>query len=354
MTETTDTGTTDTETAEESDDERRIEVVNCSAVRVTGDFERVAVDSSFYAADGAATNTQEFGPVEGTTVIDLAPGDGIAGESIDHVAAYESEAGSVTLEQENPNQERCWSAIQPEPVNLSFVGAEPVGNGTYEATFEYTNPNDEALAVAGSTFTNGTVSGEPPTDLQPGTHTVAVEWTPASNDERLTWELNLRPFGHETVNATGTVEAARTTDSDDDGPEPTDTERGPGETTDSDEADESPEADEPSDGSGEPSTANDERSASGEAERSGSGDASAESGATASEPDAPDATSTAEQTAGQSGESNAADDGALAEETATMETEIVGGVESPGQPGMGPLSAFAALFATALLVLRGR
>jgi hypothetical protein len=86
-----------------------IEFQGCERAVVTGDFERVTINTSWYASDGFATSYNEIGPVSGRTRIDRSNvGDiGESGFVIVNVAAYESGSAEPTISKRNPNTEAC-------------------------------------------------------------------------------------------------------------------------------------------------------------------------------------------------------------------------------------------------------
>jgi hypothetical protein len=86
-----------------------IEFHGCDRAVVTGDFERVTINTSWYASDGFATSYNEIGPVSGRTQIDRSNvGDvGESGFVIVNVAAYESGSAEPTISKRNPNTDAC-------------------------------------------------------------------------------------------------------------------------------------------------------------------------------------------------------------------------------------------------------
>ncbi len=86
-----------------------IEFLDCDRAVVTGEFERVTINSSWYDSSGIATSYNEIGPVSGQTQIDSSNvGDvGGAGFVIVNVTAYESGSGKATISKRNPNTDAC-------------------------------------------------------------------------------------------------------------------------------------------------------------------------------------------------------------------------------------------------------
>ncbi len=185
---------------DESDDGKkpaqRIEYLDCDRARVTGEFERVAISTTWYASDGVATSYNEIGPVDGRTRIDESNvGDvgGVAGFVITSVAAFESGATEPTMSKRNPETEACIGRVRPAKVTASADDCTASGGG--EVTFVYENSNDEPLLVQSELV--GASSSTPPDRLSPGRHSFTVRWSPEDPDERLRWRLDMRPFGYE-------------------------------------------------------------------------------------------------------------------------------------------------------------
>ena len=344
---TTDENTPDETTSDESASEDgsngtpSVEFTGCSAARISGEADRVMADTSFYGADGIGGNT--FGPesVSGTTTIEV-PGDGITGESLDSVTLFRD--GEAVVEKENPNKESCWNEIRPGKVDVSFVGAERTGDGSYEMTYEYTNPNDQAMFV-NSDF-DADVSGGTPEEFRPGTHQFTVKWSP-DDDEQLTWNVHLGTFGYDTVQVSGSVPTGTGDDGssdDDDGGARTDG------GSDSDGAD--------SNASGSTGDGSGDAGSDGSSSNAGAGNdgtttttdeaAQGSSGTDGSDADGGD---TPTPTATDTTAANATDS-AMSGGADGVETEITGGVESSGQPGMGMAAALLALVGGTLVALR--
>jgi PGF-CTERM protein len=177
-----------------------IEFVNATTVEVTGTFETVKLDSAFYASDGAAQSDHYYENVSGTTLITV-PQEGVNGSVVASASADRNFSdGEVEFYEENPTFESDYERVQPAPVTVSFEGATQTGDDTYEATFAYANPNDETLYMD-SEFIEGNVSGGAPTEFAPGEHTFTATWTPDSDDERATWQLDRSAFDQSAVSA---------------------------------------------------------------------------------------------------------------------------------------------------------
>ncbi|RBI60031.1 hypothetical protein DMJ13_20320 [halophilic archaeon] len=174
-----------------------IEFLACDSARVTGAFERVTIDTTWYAPDGVATSHNEIGPVSGRTRINESNvGDvaGVSGFVITNVAAFKQGAGEPTLSKRNPNMNRCLGQIRPAKISASVADCTVTSDGG-DVTFIYENPNDVALRVQSDLV--GASSTAPPDSLKPGQHSFDARWTPENPDDRLRWRLNLRPFGYE-------------------------------------------------------------------------------------------------------------------------------------------------------------
>jgi len=177
-----------------------IEFVNATTVEVTGTFETVKLDGAFYASDGAAQSDHYYENVSGTTLITV-PQEGVNGSVVASASADRNLSdGEVEFYEENPTFESDYEQVEPAPVTVSFEGATQTGDDTYEATFAYANPNDETLYMV-SEFIEGNVSGGAPTEFAPGEHTFTVTWTPDSDDERATWQLDRSAFDQSAVSA---------------------------------------------------------------------------------------------------------------------------------------------------------
>ncbi len=95
--------------------ERTIEFLDCDRAVVTGEFERVAISTSWYAPDGIATSYNQIGPVSGRTTIDRSNvGDiGESGFVISEISAYESGSAEPTLSERPSNFDACLDGIRP-------------------------------------------------------------------------------------------------------------------------------------------------------------------------------------------------------------------------------------------------
>ena len=175
-----------------------IEFVNASTIKVTGDYDSVVIETDYYNSGGLATERIPIDNVSGTTIIS-APDTGINGTAISSAGADEDGDGIYEVSEENPFDYE--DQIKPYSVNVSVESVTETGNGTYEVTFGYTNPNEEWLYMADSQYTTGNVSGEPPRKLYSGENTTTVTWTPDSDDERVTWEVDQSNFGLPNVSA---------------------------------------------------------------------------------------------------------------------------------------------------------
>lgn len=94
----------------------RIEFLGCEKAVVTGKFERVTINSSWYDSSGIATSYSEIGPVSGRTRIDRSNvGDvGESGFVVVNITAYESGSGKATISKRNPNTKACDRKLKQE------------------------------------------------------------------------------------------------------------------------------------------------------------------------------------------------------------------------------------------------
>jgi len=175
--------------------ERTIEYVNCTAARITGDFDWVQVRGTSNAPDGIDTYIWEpdRGDLpkqpDGSVILrtDSVYTYGINGSYIEFITLYTGD-NSEEKRPEDSHTERCRQSVAPR-VDASLVDVKQTGPGTYNVTFSYRNYHDTDL-YAGETL-QGSVRGTDyevtPDALKPGQHTFSVTWTPTSDDERLTW-----------------------------------------------------------------------------------------------------------------------------------------------------------------------
>jgi len=183
--------------------ETSVEFVNCTAARVTGDFDRVQVNGDFNAPDGYATLIAERSRDElpeqsdGSVVVDstdIWPDEGITGTILATVTVYDEDGSEVASANYDAQQDRCQRQLRPR-VNASLVDVTQTGQGAYNVTFRYDSDHDSELSVDPELLGQVSATGDdvPPTTLEPGEQTFTVEWTPASDDERLTWEVGFYP-----------------------------------------------------------------------------------------------------------------------------------------------------------------
>ncbi len=93
-----------------------IEFLGCEKAVVTGKFERVTINSSWYDSSGIATSYNEIGPVSGRTQIDRSNvGDvGESGFVVVNITAYELGGGKATISKRNPNTKACNRKLERE------------------------------------------------------------------------------------------------------------------------------------------------------------------------------------------------------------------------------------------------
>ena len=347
-----------------------IEYLNCSAVRVTGDFEEVSVGTAYYTDGGAASNLGDYGPIDGTEVIDFSGSTEGFGEAISYVNARPADGQAVR--KENPRMEECMKLVRPEKPSISVVEQHENGDGSYEVTFEYTNPNGEPV-VTTARF-EGRTDAEPPTELEPGTHRFTVTWTPRSADDELAWIVDMDAFGYENLRAESRPPGDSTDGSDgtsadgdpnagggsDDGAEENPGNANAG--SDGSNADGDRPASSGSDGDSDAASG----SGDGNSGASGSSDSSesnASSGSSSSDEGAADETTTdTEATTAVTTETTTADETADSSTTdagttdADPVTQIEGGApaESPGQSGFGFAAGLLALLSMTGIAARRR
>nr|WP_240147494.1 PKD domain-containing protein [Halorussus sp. JP-T4] len=179
-----------------------IEFVDESAVRVTGDFAAVNLTTVSFTADGKQTTTHTFENVSNETL--LTPSvDAAWGPVTKEAAAYENASDDdATLSSQNPDFAGQLDQVRPEKVSTFVDSANETGNGTYEVTFGYVNPNDHAMNASESAFTAGNTSDQPPAQFAPGRNTFTATWTPESNESNLVWRTDLSNFGYTPSTAT--------------------------------------------------------------------------------------------------------------------------------------------------------
>ncbi|WP_134670891.1 PKD domain-containing protein [Halorussus marinus] len=203
-------GEGDTATASETvtvEERDPIEYLNESAVRINGDFETVYVHAPFYATDGAGADDLDLGPVSGTTVLE-APDSGQWGPVIREVSVYDGDrTGDAVATRQNPDYESQLAAVRPERPSTFVESATRVGDGTYEVTFGYENPNDAEMSPAVNEFGAGNVDAEPPSVFEPGRNTFTVTWTPETDDSNLVWQTDFGNFDLGAATATSPTAA---------------------------------------------------------------------------------------------------------------------------------------------------
>ncbi|WP_276301001.1 PKD domain-containing protein [Halorussus lipolyticus] len=179
---------------------QNVTYLNATAVKVTGSFDSVDLTYGFYTQSGYGQSHKVVEDISGPTVITVPDDEGVNGTMINLVSAYESSQADPVLQKQNPRRDYYAETIEPEPVTISVESVEETGEGTYNVTFGYDNPNEEVLDIPNSTL-SGNVTGDAPTTFESSDHTVTVTWTPDSDDERATWTLNRSRFDQSTVTA---------------------------------------------------------------------------------------------------------------------------------------------------------
>lgn len=177
-------------------DEETIEYLDCTTIRVTGEFEAVILRAWAYAP-GIVDFHETESDVSGETVVSVDDSEYPA--YIQSAWAFKDSeeavpGGDADLEAENPRLNECAKRTRPDKPILSVEDITRIGQSAYEITFGYTNPND-FVTYASDSFETGQVDGSPPTRLQPGEHTFTVTWRPKRDDERLTWEFYPSGYG---------------------------------------------------------------------------------------------------------------------------------------------------------------
>lgn len=202
LTVTDDQGNSDTASANvtvSESSEGPIEYTNASTAVVTGEFEKIWVETVWYENDGIATATYTLDNVSGTTTV-TADEEGVNGSAIYSVAADENTTtAQVEHYKENPYDYE--DEIKPYSLELSVADVTETDDGTYDVTFDYVNPNDVALHVEDSQFTTGNVANDAPLLFDAGENSFTTTWKPAGNDERVTLEVNQSNFGLKNVSA---------------------------------------------------------------------------------------------------------------------------------------------------------
>ncbi|SIQ80363.1 hypothetical protein SAMN05421858_0453 [Haladaptatus litoreus] len=106
-------GDSKTATADTAANGLHVEFVNCSAVRVNGSADRVAVGTTWYAPDGVATSYFEYGPVNDTTLV-TPPNQGETGTAVAYVTVYDDERATPVLTRQHPATTSCEDHIDPD------------------------------------------------------------------------------------------------------------------------------------------------------------------------------------------------------------------------------------------------
>ncbi len=146
-----------------------IEFQGCERAVVTGDFERVTINTSWYASDGFATSYNEIGPVSGRTQIDRSNvGDiGESGFVIVTIAAYESGSAEPTISKRNPNTEACNRKLRPatETTETETETAEETRKTTRESETTRQQTTERTTEPQETTDASST-SREPSTSVE--------------------------------------------------------------------------------------------------------------------------------------------------------------------------------------------
>ncbi|MFA9426293.1 hypothetical protein [Natronorubrum sp. A-ect3] len=197
-----------------------VEFVTCQQADVTGSFEdgdTIIVATGFYESGGFGNTMGEYAITVGDDV--AAPFEGtITYETGDEFTVTETDAGATVtvpegdfgaaitgfaspdatpgeIDYPNPDASECIEQVRPELPELS-VEETTLTEDAIEVTFGYENPNDAALFVD-SEFTEGTTEADPVDELEPGTNTFTVEWTPETDDERLVWAVDMTRYDYD-------------------------------------------------------------------------------------------------------------------------------------------------------------
>ncbi|MFP8891099.1 hypothetical protein ACLI4U_15220 [Natrialbaceae archaeon A-CW2] len=237
----------DDEESEDDDDadeapDLEVSFIDCSRVEVSGNFEdgdTIMAHTVFNTDHGVGTTSGEDfitigdhvpAPFSGTIVFEVGENGGVSGDDSSATVTVRDygelgtaitgigDPSAVGPETTHANPHDCSEAIQPTPPTLEVQEVTSTEDG-YAVTFGYENPNDVALTV-GSSFTEGTTNDAPPGQLEAGSGTFTVTWTPATDDERLEWTVDLSGFGDQepvTVSTQPAASYAETATEDDDG-----------------------------------------------------------------------------------------------------------------------------------------
>ncbi|SFS71038.1 DUF7282 domain-containing protein [Halostagnicola kamekurae] len=195
------------------------EFPTCSRAEVTGSLEdgdRIIVATTFYTSGGIGNSLGEYSVTVGDD-IDAPLEEPITFEVGEDFAVSETDEGPVveipggefgsaivgfsspdatpgSVDYVNPNASECVEEVRPELPELTVEDATPTDDGI-EVTFGYDNPNDADLIVESEL--EGTTDDQPPTELEPGSGTFTVDWTPEDDDERLAWIVDMGFYDYE-------------------------------------------------------------------------------------------------------------------------------------------------------------
>ncbi|RQH01356.1 DUF7282 domain-containing protein [Natrarchaeobius oligotrophus] len=197
-----------------------VEFVDCSRAEVTGSYEdgeTVIVATGFYESGGFGNTMGEYAlsvgddvdaPFEGTIVFEIGDEHAITetdegaivevpagefGAAITGISSPEATPGSIDYP--NPDASACLEEIRPALPAIDVQETTPTDEGI-DVTFEYDNPNDASLAVL-SSFVEGSTDDEPVDVLSADGGAFTVTWTPATDDERLVWEIDMSNYDYE-------------------------------------------------------------------------------------------------------------------------------------------------------------
>ncbi|SIR30758.1 hypothetical protein SAMN05421858_2191 [Haladaptatus litoreus] len=177
----------------EDDQGSRIEFFACDRARVTGEFERITISTTWYAPDGLATSYNEIGPVSGQTEIDESNvGDvaGVAGFAITEISAFEANATEPTISKRPPNLDTCLQEVRPDDgtETTSETTAEQGGSEQTTAATDESAPQTEQ---SDTTARQPETTAEPPEETsEPATEAPAptTEQSPATEQSEPTPE----------------------------------------------------------------------------------------------------------------------------------------------------------------------